>query len=196
MPAVRFGLIGAGGIAEYTARDILGHPDAAIVAIADPSRARAEALAERCHAVALADPAELLDLPDVDAVYIAVPNRLHAPLACAALVAGKHVLLEKPFATSLAEAEETAAVAERSGRLLMLGMNQTAFAQFIGTTQAAVSQYERGIRRPQLDVALTIRAKTGVTLDWLYEGDRSGLPLHLAAKLPMLSPSDDTLQTG
>jgi predicted dehydrogenase len=124
MPAVRFGLIGAGGIAEYTARDILGHPDAAIVAIADPSRARAEALAARCGAIALDDPAELLARAEVDAVYIAVPNRLHAPLAIAALAAGKHVLLEKPFTTSLAEAEETVAEAERHGRLLMLGMNQ------------------------------------------------------------------------
>jgi len=125
MSEVRFGLIGAGGIAEYTARDIRSHADARIVAIADPSLERAHALARRCgDAMAFGDPAALLERDDVDAVYIAVPNRLHAELAISALEHGKHVLLEKPFATSVAEAELTIAAARRNGRLLMVGMNQ------------------------------------------------------------------------
>lgn len=66
-------------------------------------------------------------------------------------------------------------------------LNMTAFAETIGTTQSAVSQYESGKRRIDLDVALRIRLKTGVTLDWIYEGDRSGLPLRLATTLPDLS---------
>jgi len=125
MSVVRFGLIGAGGIAEYTARDIASHAETRITAVADPSLERAEALASRHGGPAvLADPLALLTRDDVDAVYIAVPNRLHAALAIAALEHGKHVLLEKPFAMNLAEAERTAAAADRADRLLMLGMNQ------------------------------------------------------------------------
>lgn len=71
-----------------------------------------------------------------------------------------------------------------------LGMNKTAFSVFIGTTQPAISQYETGVRRPDLNVAMSIRLKTGVTLDWIYEGDRSGLPQRLLNSLPDLSERD------
>lgn len=125
MNEVRFGLVGAGGIAEHTARDLARHDAVQLLAVADPSTARASALAAQFGIPrAYADAAELLRRDDIDAVYVAVPNALHAGLATAALAAGKHVLLEKPFATSTAEAEAVAAAAERHGRLLMLGMNQ------------------------------------------------------------------------
>ena len=61
---------------------------------------------------------------NVDAVYIAVPNAFHAPLAEEALDAGKHVILEKPFALNLHEAHAVAAAVRRSGKTFMLGMNQ------------------------------------------------------------------------
>jgi transcriptional regulator with XRE-family HTH domain len=72
------------------------------------------------------------------------------------------------------------------------GMNQSAFAAFIGISQPAMNNYERGLRRPELDVAINIQVKTGATLDWVYVGDRSGLPAHLLAVLPDLS--DDAPQ--
>jgi predicted dehydrogenase len=57
--------------------------------------------------------------PDVDAVYIPLPNHLHRPWTLKALAAGKHVLCEKPLACSAAEAAEMGAAADRHGRLLM-----------------------------------------------------------------------------
>ncbi|MBX3707561.1 MAG: Gfo/Idh/MocA family oxidoreductase [Pseudomonadales bacterium] len=141
MAAIRFGLIGAGGIAEYTARELAGHPDAAIVAVADPSEPRARALADRFGVPAvLAHHEALLVRDDVDAVYVAVPNSLHAPLACAALEHGKHVLLEKPFAMNATEATAVAAAAERNDRVLMLGMNQ----RFDPAVQRARALVEQG----------------------------------------------------
>jgi xylose dehydrogenase (NAD/NADP) len=62
---------------------------------------------------------ELFADPDVDCVYISVPNRLHAPVAARALRAGKHVLCEKPLAVSADEAERLFEVAARSERVLM-----------------------------------------------------------------------------
>ena len=67
---------------------------------------------------------DMLGDPDIDAVYIAVPNTLHASLANAALGAGKHVLLDKPFALSSEQAQQVSETAIASGKTLMLGMNQ------------------------------------------------------------------------
>lgn len=62
---------------------------------------------------------EVLEDPEVDAVYVSLPNHLHHPWTLRALAAGKHVLCEKPLACSADEAREMAAAATASGRLLM-----------------------------------------------------------------------------
>jgi transcriptional regulator with XRE-family HTH domain len=64
---------------------------------------------------------------------------------------------------------------------------QSTFAHLIEVTQPALNNYLQGVRRPDLDVAMRIQAKTGATLDWIYLGDRSGLPSRLLEKLPDLS---------
>jgi predicted dehydrogenase len=122
---LRMGIVGAGAIARLSCREIASHADAQIVAAADPSAERlAELQAEFAIPRTYADATQLFADADVDAVYIAVPNLHHAPLAQAALEAGKHTLLDKPFATSLAAAEGVAAAARASGKVFMLGMNQ------------------------------------------------------------------------
>lgn len=68
-----------------------------------------------------------------------------------------------------------------------LNLNQAGFASLVGISQPALNNYLKGIRRPDLDVAISIQSKTGVTLDWLYLGDRSGLPARMLALLPDLS---------
>lgn len=79
-------------------------------------------------------------------------------------------------------------IAMRLAALLSaLQRNQTSFAQLIGISQPALNNYLKGLRRPDLDVAIAIQSKTGVTLDWLYLGDRSGLPAKMLEILPDLS---------
>ena len=69
----------------------------------------------------VADATDVFRRPDVDAVVIATPARTHFAVTKAALEAGKHVLLEKPMCTSLSEARELVALAERHDRVLMHG---------------------------------------------------------------------------
>jgi predicted dehydrogenase len=100
------GIIGSGGIALANHLPGFAHcPGAKVVALCDSNplvleRARAQSGIEAVHA----DYRELLDRKDVQAVVIATPNHVHAPIAKAAAAAGKHVLCEKPLALSHAEA--------------------------------------------------------------------------------------------
>jgi D-xylose 1-dehydrogenase (NADP+, D-xylono-1,5-lactone-forming) len=114
-------VLGAAWIAD---RALLPAIDAAggseLLAIASRSPRRARALARR-HRIPRVhgDYAELLADPDVDAVYVPLPNSLHLPWTLRALAAGKHVLCEKPLALNATEAVEMAEAARASGRLLM-----------------------------------------------------------------------------
>jgi predicted dehydrogenase len=122
---VRFGFIGAGAIAYHAAEAVLSHPRASLVAIQDLHVERLKTLQKK-HSLEFAHKTveELLANKSVDAVYIAVPNKFHIPLAIHALEAGKHVILEKPFAMNAAEAERAIAVAKKAGLVLNVGMNQ------------------------------------------------------------------------
>lgn len=64
---------------------------------------------------------------------------------------------------------------------------QSEFASRLDINQPTLNNYLKGHRRPDLDTAIRIQVKTGATLDWIYLGDRSGLPVRLATALPDLS---------
>ncbi len=93
--------------------------DAEVVAVASRDGERARAFADALGIpTAYGSYEELLADPQVDAIYIPLPNHLHAPWSIRAAEAGKHVLCEKPIALNAAEAEEMAAAFERAGRVL------------------------------------------------------------------------------
>ena len=123
---IRIGVIGAGGIAQGSCRAFVEHPEAEIVAVAEPNRERAAEFALLYDTVTqvVAEPERLLAIDEVDAVYVATPNFLHAPLSAMALQAGKHVLQEKPLALSLEDAAPLTAAARAADTHFMLGMNQ------------------------------------------------------------------------
>lgn len=134
MKEVRFGFIGSGKIAYYSAESVLSNDKAKLVAAQDLNQERVEELADKFDIKhRFANSSDLFACEDVDAVYIAVPNKFHASLAIEAMKAGKHVILEKPFAMSTSEAEEVIRVSKETGCVFTLGMNQrfTADAQKI-----------------------------------------------------------------
>jgi predicted dehydrogenase len=121
---LRVALIGSGSIATHRhAPEYAAHPDVEIVAFVDRVPARAEKLASKYGGKALSNYEDALKL-NVDAVSVCIPNAFHAPVSIAALNAGKHVLCEKPMATSNEEAFAMIAAAKAAGKTLMIGHNQ------------------------------------------------------------------------
>lgn len=136
---LRVGLMGAGQVAQRHAEAFAQLPDARIVAVADVDPRRAEALAKPHGAAALPAWEALLD-HDLDAVIIALPHHLHVAPAVAAAARGWHILLEKPIANSLAEADAIVAVARQAGVRLMISFVH----RFREEWQAARGIIERG----------------------------------------------------
>jgi predicted dehydrogenase len=121
---LRVGVLGAARIAELAIVKPARATGTRLVAIAARDRARATAFATE-HGVeqALASYADVVALPDVEAVYNPLPNALHGTWNLAAIDAGKHVLSEKPFAANAEEAEEVAAAAHSRGVIVVEGFH-------------------------------------------------------------------------
>lgn len=149
------GIIGAGHIISRHAPAYLAEPELAkLVAVSDLDPARAEVAARKYgFAVSTADYRELLNHPDVHAVSICTPPATHTDLIIDALRAGKHVLCEKPLATTLTDADRIIAAADAGQR----------------QTIACVFQL-------RLDPAYR-------RLKWILEQQRCGRPLLAAARI-------------
>jgi len=100
-----FGVIGCGRIAPKHTESIVAIPDAELVAVCDIVPEKAESFARKYNAVAYLDYKELLQRDDIDIVTIATPSGSHAEIGIAAAKAGKHVMVEKPMAMTLADAD-------------------------------------------------------------------------------------------
>jgi predicted dehydrogenase len=118
-PTVRWGLISTARINRKILAGAAESDRVEVVAVAARERARAEAYA-REHGIerAYGGYDDLLSDPEVEAVYISLPNGLHVEWAIRALSAGKHVLCEKPLTASPAEAERAFDVADTRGLVL------------------------------------------------------------------------------
>jgi len=120
MRTIGVGVIGCGTFGTLHARLYSEHPLAKLVAVADIDKARADAVARRYGVEAYADYNELLQRPDIEAVSIVVPDHLHRDPCVSAAKAGKHILVEKPLATTIRDAEAIIAAVEQSGVKLMV----------------------------------------------------------------------------
>src|SRR5262245_10119043 len=115
MSELGFGIVGAGMVARYHAAGIERAPGARLVAVCREAATRAEAAAAQFGVPCETDLEALLGRPDIDAVCICTPSGQHAAQAIAAARAGKHVLVEKPMALSLADADTMIAAAREAG---------------------------------------------------------------------------------
>ncbi len=116
---LRVGVIGVGYLGQIHAKIYAGMPEVQLVGVADIDSGRAEEVSARYGCRGYTDPYALIG--HVDAISIAVPTTAHRDVALPYLQAGVHVLLEKPIAPNVAEAEEIVAAAEDAGVVLLIG---------------------------------------------------------------------------
>ncbi|MEC7564964.1 MAG: Gfo/Idh/MocA family oxidoreductase [Planctomycetota bacterium] len=161
--AVRFGLVGFGAWGNCHANAIESTPGAEITAICAKSEATCQdAKTAFPNATVTTDFLELTGRDDIDVVDIVVPSHMHRDVAIAALEAGKHVLLEKPMAITLADCDAIVRTAESQDRLLAVGHELRLSSMwkkvkdliddgFIGTPQYCLVELSRRPYRPGAD---------------------------------------------
>ena len=119
MSKIRWGLVSTANINRRLIPAIRESAQGELVAVASRSMASAQAYAEQWEIPqAFGSYEAMLASETIDAVYISLPNHLHAEWTIKALRQGKHVLCEKPFALTLAEVDEMTAVSQQSGCVL------------------------------------------------------------------------------
>src|SRR6478752_4754388 len=122
-PPIRWGILGAGGIASVFATGVTQHTRAQLVAVGSRNRDRATRFAT-AHGIPTTHVGyrELVEDPQVDAVYVATPHSEHRDQALLAIRAGKHVLVEKAFTRNEGEARDVFDAARAAGVFVMEAM--------------------------------------------------------------------------
>ena len=123
-PVLRWGILAPGVIAEKFVGSLRRHTDQEVIAVGSRSLERAEGFGRR-HSIprAYGSYEALLDDSDVDIVYISSPHSFHSAMAVTSIEAGKHVLVEKPLATSALEAESIRDASKLHSRFAMEAMH-------------------------------------------------------------------------
>lgn len=121
---VGLGVLGCGGFGLFALQQFVQVPGVSLVGVAGTHRPAAAAALARFGVENIDDAGELLGRSDVDLVYIATPPFLHHSQALAALEAGKHVVVEKPLAMTVEEADELIAAARKYDRLCVANLMQ------------------------------------------------------------------------
>ncbi len=197
-PSLRVALVGCGKITERLALPQLRRcPGAEVTALVDIRRSTANAIADKfgiARKRIWTDWRQMLREADVDVVAVNVPNALHAEIAVAALRVSKHVIVEKPIATTLADADAMIAAARAHRRWLMVDQTQ----RFDPIHETA---YEM-LQRRSLGRITQVRGRighagpqywAGTTRTWLTDHRRSGggalmdVGIHIADLLRWLS---------
>ena len=152
MEPIRWGILGAGVIADLVGADIASSPGSEIVAVAARDASRAEAFAAaRGIPRSYGSYAELVADPDVDVVYIATTHAQHHEHALLALRAGKPVLVEKAFTLNARQAREVVAEA-RARNLICMEAMWTRLNPLIRQAQQLIA--EHGNSRDKLEQAV------------------------------------------
>ncbi|MDA0168732.1 Gfo/Idh/MocA family oxidoreductase [Solirubrobacter taibaiensis] len=157
---IRWGILSTARIADRIVDGARGAENAQITAVGSRDLARARAWAdERGIEHAYGSYEELLASPEIDAVYIPLPNSMHVQWSITALEAGKHVLCEKPLARDPAEVDRAFDVAEREGRVLM--------EAFMWRFHPQTEEVVRLVRDGAIGDLRVIRAAFGFNLPWM-----------------------------
>ena len=147
MQPVKFGLIGAGVFGQVHAKVYSEHAGAKLAVICDLNARRAKQVAKECGGVpTCTDYREVLADPSITAVSVATPDFAHTPLVVAAAKAGKHVLCEKPLATTVADCETMIKATRKAGVKFMVDFHNRWNPPFV-VAKEAIRKGELGLPR-------------------------------------------------
>lgn len=167
---MRFGLIGLGGIGQVRKAAIEQAPECSLTAAFDINKDMAAQLGSDARFFDSSE--ELLASDTCDAVIISTPTNFHMQQAIAAMEAGKHVIVEKPMASSQEECQKMLDVSRKTGKVLTVGFNHRYFA--------VIKEMREVIRSGAIGKLSYIRAYTGHTglsefkSPWMYDKDVMG----------------------
>jgi predicted dehydrogenase len=172
---VRVAMVGCGTVARLLHLPGLRAAGADVVAFASRRRSSAEAAAAEWGGGAVVDDwRDAVARDDVDAVTVCSPNAFHAEQAVAAARAGKHVLVEKPIATTLAEADAMVAAARDAGVVLMTAHNLRFAAPFVAAAGVVAGGGVGDVVGVRVAFGHAGPQHWAPDADWFFDPDRSG----------------------
>ena len=172
MTPLRIGALGAGGFGLFALQQFLQTPNAQLLAMAGTHREAALAMMRRFGVSDVVEESALLANPEVDLVYIATPPFLHYRQARAALLAGKHVICEKPLALTVAEADELVVLARQNGRLCIANLMQRYNPLFESVRQLIASRALGEFLHGSFE---NFASDEGLSLEhWFWDREKSG----------------------
>jgi len=171
---VKVATIGLGWAGREHTKGYNACPDAEILAICDMQQDLAEQVAKDLNVPQVyADHKKMLKELDLDAVSVCLPNYLHAPIAIDALRAGKHVICEKPPATTAAEAKRMADAATKAKKILMYALVR----RFQGPTMLVRDYIDKGEMGEVYYARAVYHRRRGIPIgakSWFVDKKRSG----------------------
>ena len=158
MNPLKIGIVGAGAIAQRNATEAARSGTAVVVGVFDVNHKVARDMAKNLKAPFSPTYEALLETPGLEAVLLSVPHHLHRPMTVQAARLGKHILVEKPMANTMAEAEEMIDACERAGVAL--------------TVNYSFRYLPKIIKAKELIDAGALGTITGVQINWQQFKDR------------------------
>jgi len=167
------GVLGAGFMGGTHARAYAKLPDVKVVAVSSRSQEKAAKLAAEVGANGVTDEMVIINDPTIDAVSVTLPTNLHKQYTLAALQAGKHVLVEKPFGLTVAECDEMMAAQAQSGKCLMVAQVLRFWPQYVAMTKLI----ESGKLGAPLSAVASRLTQAPAWSTWFTEPELSGGPV-------------------
>jgi predicted dehydrogenase len=184
---IKVGVIGYGYWGPNIVRNLLSHPDISVAVVADQRKQRLLALKKTYPSIAtVSEGKDVIAAKGIDAIAIATPVNSHYSLVRAALAAGKHVLVEKPLAASLHDAESLVAYAQKKSLVVMVDHTYI-YSGAIETMKKLVDSGEIGLLQSFTSMRFNLGLfQSDINVIWDLAAHDLSILLYLVEKEPAL----------
>lgn len=181
MAKIRYGILGAANVAPRFVRAVQNTDDGEVTAIASRDISKARRMADALGVIkSYGSYAELVDDPEIDALYIATPNSLHKEHMILGLNHGKHVVCEKPFTLFESDAHEVFSLAREKG-LFVMEAQKSVFLPVSVDIKRILDSGELG----KIRLIDCCQSATGFIQDWFYKKESGGGALNGSLSYPL-----------